>query len=323
MCHLISKIDNGELLRLGFLVDHLSQIPLVMSIYESLEYRPHVWINVDTGHAHSGVMDDEAFRTILSHITTLSRSLAPPIVFAGLFTHRRYARELDTPAQAFNIFREALEKLLSVAPLDGTKLSLDAIPFISYSHRQWSDDLELSKEAFMKVQATVARAQAAGHEIEMYNGDHTFLDLKRITDRAPYSGSDSLPRMKDLALSILAEVASTCNGGVVVNAGRTAMGSDARLPQDICGTMIRHDFYLTGWYVNRLDPESAILTERGDVAHVQPLNCGDLVRLYPYDAASVGTRFGWYLVVDSSREGKEDEIIDVYVRARKDCHLPC
>jgi D-serine deaminase-like pyridoxal phosphate-dependent protein len=40
------------------------------------------------------------------------------------------------------------------------------------------------------------------------------------------------------------------------------------------------------------------------------------VKIWPNHACIAGAGYGWYLVVDSEREGNEDEIVDVWVRCR-------
>jgi D-serine deaminase-like pyridoxal phosphate-dependent protein len=44
--------------------------------------------------------------------------------------------------------------------------------------------------------------------------------------------------------------------------------------------------------------------------NVEPLE------IWPNHACITGARFGWYLIVDSSKEVKEDEIVDVWPRWR-------
>ncbi|KAH8893035.1 hypothetical protein GQ53DRAFT_840756 [Thozetella sp. PMI_491] len=43
---------------------------------------------------------------------------------------------------------------------------------------------------------------------------------------------------------------------------------------------------------------------------------GQKLRLWPNHSCITGSHFGWYFVVDESRIGKEDEIVDIWVRAR-------
>lgn len=46
------------------------------------------------------------------------------------------------------------------------------------------------------------------------------------------------------------------------------------------------------------------------------LRVGQMVRLWPNHACITSSHFGWYYVCDSDREGREDEIVDVWCKAR-------
>ena len=46
------------------------------------------------------------------------------------------------------------------------------------------------------------------------------------------------------------------------------------------------------------------------------LEVGQKVRVWPNHACIAGAMFGWYLVVDSRLVGREDEVVDVWVRWR-------
>lgn len=49
---------------------------------------------------------------------------------------------------------------------------------------------------------------------------------------------------------------------------------------------------------------------------VDELRVGQVVRMWPNHACITSSHFGWYFVVDSDREGHEDEIIDCWMKAR-------
>ncbi|KAH9903750.1 putative serine dehydratase domain-containing protein [Xylariomycetidae sp. FL2044] len=95
-----------------------------------------------------------------------------------------------------------------------------------------------------------------------------------------------------------------------------------------------------GWIIGRFAQEHGIVTwlsrrgnnggsggdgdgDGGDKEATPPpppppdeLEVGQKVRLWPNHACITSSHFGWYVVVDSSREGKEDEVVDIFVRAR-------
>lgn len=73
---------------------------------------------------------------------------------------------------------------------------------------------------------------------------------------------------------------------------------------------------LEGWIVERMSQEHGILTWRPGKKRsgMQPdeLKVGQRVRIWPNRSSIASSHFGWYLVVDSDREGKEDEIVDIW-----------
>jgi D-serine deaminase-like pyridoxal phosphate-dependent protein len=74
-----------------------------------------------------------------------------------------------------------------------------------------------------------------------------------------------------------------------------------------------------GWQVGRVSQEHGILVwNGGDGLEVEPevLEMGMKVRVWPNHACIAGAGFGWYLIVDETRGGKEDESIDVWPRWR-------
>jgi len=75
-----------------------------------------------------------------------------------------------------------------------------------------------------------------------------------------------------------------------------------------------------GWQVGRISQEHGILVWDSSGApeglDVDDLEVGMKVRVWPNHACIAGAGFGWYLVVDEAREGREDEIVDVWPRWR-------
>jgi D-serine ammonia-lyase len=70
-----------------------------------------------------------------------------------------------------------------------------------------------------------------------------------------------------------------------------------------------------GWHVGRISQEHGILVWSGE-SHPEELSVGQKVRVWPNHACVAGAGFGWYLIVDETRVGREDEIIDVWPRWR-------
>lgn len=73
-----------------------------------------------------------------------------------------------------------------------------------------------------------------------------------------------------------------------------------------------------GWIVGRFSQEHGILTWHKKTGRqtLDELQVGQKVKLWPNHSCITASHFGWYFVVDHSRQGKEDEIVDIFVRAR-------
>lgn len=86
-----------------------------------------------------------------------------------------------------------------------------------------------------------------------------------------------------------------------------------------------------GWRVQRISQEHGILTwtdtelpegedEPGVTDKIMKdlpkLKYGQRVRIWPNHSCIAGACYDWYLIVDSRREGKEDEVVDVWPRWR-------
>lgn len=71
------------------------------------------------------------------------------------------------------------------------------------------------------------------------------------------------------------------------------------------------------WQVGKISQEHGILRwvgGGGDAGKVKPLSVGQRVRIWPNHACVTGTGYAWYLVVDSRKQGREDEVVDVWPR---------
>lgn len=66
--------------------------------------------------------------------------------------------------------------------------------------------------------------------------------------------------------------------------------------------------------VERISQEHGIVSWHGGNGPEIPLRVGQSLRIYPNHACITGALYGWYLIVDSSREGEETKIVDVWVR---------
>lgn len=184
-----------------------------------------------------------------------------------------------------------------------------------------------------------ARVREKGYSVEIHAGVYPILDLQQL---AAHSVQASRMSWDDIALTILAEVHSNYPGrGIhgsdeaLIGAGSLALGRETckayegmamlkpwnnRLggAQPTCDV---EDF--RGWIISRFSQEHGILTWRSGNSQVdftppdeEMAKVGEKVRLWPNHACITSSHFGWYFVVDEDRRGKEDEVIDIWVKAR-------
>ena len=69
-----------------------------------------------------------------------------------------------------------------------------------------------------------------------------------------------------------------------------------------------------GWQVERISQEHGILCWKGEVGKEDKLEIGQKVRIWPNHACMTAACYSWFLVVDGSVKGKEDDIVDVWPR---------
>ncbi|TLS28142.1 hypothetical protein PpBr36_00054 [Pyricularia pennisetigena] len=204
------------------------------------------------------------------------------------------------------------------------------------------DDAPASQElmaAVLQLGALLEDVQDKGHVAEIHAGVYPLLDMQQL---AAHSVARSALSWRDVALTVLAEVCSVypgrgdggtpealCGAGglalgrefckaypgmaVVSPWGRTdAAGKPMALPE--CDV---EDY--EGWIVGRFAQEHGILTWRGksgEGVHLDEFAVGQKIRLWPNHACITSSHFGWYFVVDSDRVGKEDEVVDIYIKTR-------
>ncbi|KJZ78512.1 hypothetical protein HIM_01903 [Hirsutella minnesotensis 3608] len=252
--------------------------------------------------------------------------------------------EVDACLKAANSVRErATDKAISdLAPVtisvgaSPTALSIQNIVAGNEQIQQGDITPELQSEAtsLAKLFGTV---KDKGHAVEIHAGVYPLLDLQQL---AAHSISASRLSWSDIALTVLAEVHSIYPGRgagntdeVLIGSGGLALGREpckayegmamltpwgrpgAQMPQEDV-----EDFQ--GWIVGRFSQEHGILTWRangnGSGAPMEQgmVTVGQKIRLWPNHACITSSHFGWYFVVDHDREGKEDEIVDIWPRAK-------
>ncbi|CAN8101457.1 unnamed protein product [Discula destructiva] len=174
--------------------------------------------------------------------------------------------------------------------------------------------------------------------LEVHAGVYPTLDLQQL---ATHARDSTLLASDDIAVSVVAEVASLYSGRgtggtteALINAGSLALGrepcqaegeghysgwgmvmpwGDAEL-EKLDPAPREFPAVHGGWQVGRISQEHGILVWKGEREGEVELRFGQRVRVYPNHSCIAGAGFGHYLVVDSRRKGKEDEVVDVWER---------
>ena len=202
-----------------------------------------------------------------------------------------------------------------------------------------SSELEAEVASLSSLFDTVKQR---GHLVEIHAGVYPTLDLQQL---AAHSMSSSLLSWRDIAVTVLAEVHSVYpargedgSNEALIGAGGLALGREFCKAYDGMAMLTpwgrpgvdmpqvdveEHE----GWIVGRFSQEHGIVTwgagnkKAREMTSTPPpvqdeLKVGQLVRLWPNHACITSSHFGWYFVVDEDQEGREDEIVDVWIKAR-------
>ncbi|GAO18026.1 hypothetical protein UVI_02042730 [Ustilaginoidea virens] len=275
------------------------------------------------GHSYGGDSPTAAVKMMAAELTALLQG-----------ADRLTARAADRSSAA------GLHRLVLSAGASPTSLAVQNLIAAAeqQGHRK-SPEGQIKPEV-ASLAGVLATARDRGHVVELHAGVYPILDLQQL---AAHSVDPRRLSWGDMALTIVAEVHSRYPGRgaggtdeALVGAGGLALarepckayeGVAMLTPWGRCGASLPscevEDY--RGWIVGRVSQEHGILTWRsggaaeGESQAAEPdalPEVGDKVRLWPNHACIASSHYGWYFVVDESRCGKEDEIVDVYIRAR-------
>ncbi|ESZ94975.1 hypothetical protein SBOR_4658 [Sclerotinia borealis F-4128] len=323
---------------LSLMIDHPSQLRSVAAIYTKTSIPPLIFIKIDMGDRRAGVIPGtEICSQLVSSVVSLANRGV--CILHGLYSHAGHSYSSNSQTAALDYLRQEFEALLvtseEVRSAAATKmplvLSVGATPTSSAIRSLLlpPTSSEGSSE-IAALKATIEAIRDAGCEIEIHAGVYTMLDMQQLATHA-------LPEDKlgwsSVAITILAEIASlypsrseSGSPEALLTAGSLALGREpckAYPGWGILSPWNRTSFALpntgpegySGWQISRISQEHGILTNPGK--NDSELSIGQKVRVWPNHACLAGAGYGWYLIVDGSRgEGKEDEIIDVWVRWR-------
>ncbi|PMD29862.1 hypothetical protein L207DRAFT_615429 [Hyaloscypha variabilis F] len=331
---------------LSLIVDHPDQLPSVLAIHANTYVAPEVFLKIDMGARRAGVPPStEACSSLIAAL--LSFEAAGKVHLLGLYAHAGQSYYGSSRSTALDFLRQEFEALLvtatsihSVSPSKHLILSVGATPTTTSIRNLLIDHEDMDAtpteegKAIAALRATIAAIREQKCAIEIHAGVYPVLDLQQLSTHAlPTEGPHAMLTWDDLALTIVAEVASIYpsrgqNGTpeALLGSGTLALGREpckaysgwgiltpwnrpgAKMPSSGPENHV-------GWRVGRISQEHGILVWSGEGAP-EELSVGQKVRVWPNHACVAGAGFGWYLIVDGTRVGREDEIIDVWPRWR-------
>jgi D-serine deaminase-like pyridoxal phosphate-dependent protein len=326
------------------MIDHPDQLPSIFAIYANTTIAHQIFIKIDMGGHRAGVAPQT---TACSNLitSTLSLESAGKVHLLGLYSHAGQSYSGSSRAAALDYLRQEFEALLvtatavhSATPFKPLILSVGATPTTTSIRNLLIDNEDTpmaESTAISALRATIAAIRDQKCSIEIHAGVYPTLDLQQLATHAlPSEGPHAMLTWSDLALTIVAEVASLYPGRgkdgspeALLGSGSLALGREPCKAYDGWGILTpwnrpgvrmpnvgpeKH----TGWQVGRISQEHGILVWNGEGTEPEKLEVGQKVRVWPNHACITGAGYGWYLVVDETREWREDEIIDVWPRWR-------
>jgi D-serine deaminase-like pyridoxal phosphate-dependent protein len=330
---------------LSLMVDHPSQLPAVQAIQANTTHAPSIFIKIDMGAHRAGVMPQtEACSQLISSVLELDSQGTAHLL--GLYSHAGQSYSSSHRSDALDYLRQEFEALLvtaeaihSASPGKPLVLSVGATPTTSSVRNLLIDNEDTPSEeakAIAALRATMEAIRTQKCSIEIHAGVYPTLDLQQLATHAlPTEGPHAMLTWDDLAFTIIAEVASLYPGRgpngapeALIGSGSLALGREPCKAYPGWGILTpwnRSDAHVplkgvekhAGWQVGRISQEHGILVWKGEErGEVERLEVGQKVRVWPNHACIAGAGFGWYLVVDGDNKGREDEIVDVWVRWR-------
>ncbi|AEO70517.1 uncharacterized protein THITE_2056590 [Thermothielavioides terrestris NRRL 8126] len=349
---------------LTLMIDHPSQLTALTTFTTTatttIPHRPLIFLKIDTSYGRAGVPPSTPACTALLD-AALAAEQAGACALLGLYSHagHSYAARGGV-ADVVGYLAAEVRGLVEVArevvrrrgrgrerEKDGNGdgdgdgnagrrlvLSVGATPTATVVQQRGADS-----RAIAEVQRLVEEVRREGFALEVHAGVYPTLDLQQL---ATHARDESLMTADDIAISVVAEVASIYPGRgangtteALINAGTLALGREPVMDK---GEVPGHDYsgwgllmpwgldnpvpgpdfprVHDGWQVGRISQEHGILTWQGRKEDEVALRYGQRVRVWPNHSCIAGACFDWYLIVDSRNQGREDEVIDVWPRWR-------
>ena len=313
-----------------------------------------LFVKVDTGYGRAGIKyNSPAFAGLASKIFELEKESIVELV--GLYSHAGHSYSHETEEASLQTLIHEMEELERAAdraaellgpghPPKKRILSVGATPTTtsiqSFLSHPDATSQGVGKHLKYLSETAIPRIQKH-HTLELHAGNYSFNDMQQLATQASPSATSpsSHPTglsLSDIAMTVLAEVVSTYPDRdppeALIAGGTLTLGREPA--PHYSGWGVVSDWGMlelptsglkstrSGWQVGGISQEHGKLTidakahEDASGGRRHELKVGQKVRIFPNHACIAGAMFGWFLVVDSRLKGREDEIVDVWVRCR-------
>jgi D-serine ammonia-lyase len=332
---------------ISLMIDDADQLPAIEVFKTEAGFPAQIFVKIDTGYRRAGITTDcvrdeskppSTLEKLLRQIASLAEKGAASL--AGFYSHSGHSyhekNEIDVMQMLIEELRRsepALEMARAIFPYDRFTLSVGATPTTT----SVQNILFPSIYAFSENQVAREMKHRIGEfrqygDLELHAGVYPLLDEQQLStharpDHEADDPSQSLLSHKKIALTVLTEVCSLYNHRkhpeALIAAGSLALGREPCPSYRGWGVVSNwgmgkdSDLEPSGLIIDRISQEHGILAreDREKPQHPLELRVGQKVRIFPNHACIAGAGYGWYFIVDSARENK-NEIIDVWVRWR-------
>ena len=348
--HKLLKLPFPEL-RLSILFDNYEQLSSCWEVLEELTseddngctWNYGIFLKVDSGYNRAGLHPTESISLQDMIVVATNLKVSGLASFRGVYTHAGHSYSGTNPEDAMWSLADEIKCGLDVLLMDiegyeagdEVTVSVGASPTaLALGNLLHGVEGLGNSTSLSYLQRELKRARDTKHvKIEIHAGVYTILDLQQVATNVL-----SVPRaigLKDIALTILAEVASVYHrrSEALVNVGTTGIGREpgpSHSPENMWGLvsswkepteLLSGSAALlddSGWVLKKISQEHGILAWKRSVGSETrlPLQIGHKVRIFPQHACIAGSGHGWYYVVDSDQHDGGEVVHDVWVRWR-------
>jgi D-serine deaminase-like pyridoxal phosphate-dependent protein len=335
------------------MVDHPDQLKHLTSLASKSGNPPLVFLKIDVGGCRAGVVPHSPGCLHLIDRLLVSEAVGS-CVFLGVYASAGQPHEARGDWEALDYLGLELRALRSVAwsirkerPGHPLVLSVGSTPTVTaLQHPAFGKSASSSQgggadneeDVTAELTSLIAAMKKDDFTLELHAGAYPVLDLQQL---ATHARDSTFLNSAAIAISVLVEVCSlypsrgpSTTTEALINAGTLALArepcTDKVLPPDTdyssfgivtpwnCkGQPVPGPAFPAGhggWQVGKVTQEHGILRWIGEREDEVRLYVGQRLRVWPNHACITGASYGWYLVVDSRKQGRAEEIVDVWPR---------